>query len=73
MAQTDDMFQTPAAPDVGQSVWQPLADRMRPLAERFFALCDKFQVDRPQEWGDDIAATRQRIEKVLEMNASSAP
>ncbi len=50
-----------------------LADRMRPLAERFFALCDKFQVDRPQEWGADTAATRQRIEKVLQMNASTTP
>ncbi len=30
MAQTDDMFEAPRQLDADQSVWQPLADRMRP-------------------------------------------
>ena len=42
-----------------------LAQKMRPLAQRFFQLCDKFQVDRPQEWRDDTETTRQRIRGVL--------
>ena len=42
-----------------------VADKMRPLAKRFFGLCDKFQVDRAQESGEDIAGTRSRLKRVL--------
>jgi hypothetical protein len=54
---------------LGQGPVEPeLAERMRPLARRFFELCEKFEVDRPQESGADTAATRQRIRDVLGLN-----
>jgi hypothetical protein len=40
-------------------------EKMRPLARQFFQLCDKFEVDRPQEWREGMASTKQRIRKVL--------
>ncbi len=38
---------------------------MRPLAKRFFELCDQFAVDRAQEHREDIAGARSRIKKVF--------
>jgi hypothetical protein len=38
-----------------------LIQKMRPLARRFFELCDKYGIDRPQESGEDIPAARNRL------------
>jgi hypothetical protein len=46
-----------------------LIDRLRPLAKRFFELCEQYQVDRPQETGADIAGVRDRLRAVLGMGA----
>ena len=43
-----------------------LAERLRPVAKRFFELCAKFEVDRPQESGADTAATSERLNRVLQ-------
>ncbi len=42
-----------------------LIKRMKPLAKRFFQLCDQFGVDRPQESGEDIAGARDRLKRIL--------
>ena len=41
-----------------------LAKKMRPLAKRFFELCDKHGVDRHSE-GEDIAGPRNRLKKAF--------
>ena len=42
-----------------------VAEQMRPLAKRFFELCDKFAVDRPRESREDIAGARSRLKRVF--------
>ncbi|MDD4268046.1 MAG: DUF4838 domain-containing protein [Pirellulales bacterium] len=42
-----------------------VAEKLRPLARRFFELCDEFQVDRAQEWGEEIPQTRNRLKRVF--------
>jgi hypothetical protein len=43
----------------------PLAEKMRPLAKRFFMLCDQFAVDRARESREDIAVARGRLKRVF--------
>ena len=38
-----------------------LIEKMRPLAKRFFELCDKYGINRHQESREDIAAARKRL------------
>ncbi len=42
-----------------------VAEKLRPAAKRFLELCDKFQVDRAQEWGEEIPGTRSRLKKIF--------
>ena len=35
--------------------------KMRPLARRFFELCDKYRIDRHQESREDIAGAQKRL------------
>ncbi|MHB8901430.1 MAG: DUF4838 domain-containing protein [Thermoguttaceae bacterium] len=42
-----------------------VAEKLRPAAKRFLELCDQFQVDRAQEWGEDIPGTRARLKKIF--------
>jgi hypothetical protein len=56
-----------------EPIWYPrerplgaeMAQKMRPLAKRFFELCEKFEVDRPRESREDIADSRDRLKKVF--------
>jgi hypothetical protein len=51
---------------------QEQAAKMRPLARRFFELCEKHHVDRPQESGDDTAATKKRLAKLFDLSEGEA-
>lgn len=44
-----------------------MAVEMRPLAARFFNLCDKYNVDRPRESGEDTADAKRRLKRVFEL------
>ena len=63
-----------------EPIWyarEPLDDaqlitRMKPLAKRFFELCDKYGADRPQETGENIAAVRQRLSTVLGLKVDAS-
>ena len=44
-----------------------VAKRMRPLAKRFFELCDTYAVDRPRESREDIAGARNRLKRVFDL------
>ena len=47
-----------------------LAARMRPLAARFFELCEKYNVDRPRESGEDTGAAKARLQRVFGLAAN---
>ena len=50
----------------GNSALDPeVAKKMRPLAKRFFELCEKHAIDRPRESGEDVAGAKRRLEKAL--------
>ena len=56
-----------------EPVWYPgrqplkpeLIGQMRPLAKRFFELCDNYAVDRHRESREDVAAARRRLKKAF--------
>ncbi len=58
-----------------EPVWYPkkkplnpqLVKRMRPLAKRFFELCDKYGIDRPRESKEDIAGARKRLKTAFDI------
>ena len=56
-----------------EPVWYPrkrtldpeLIAEMRPLARRFFELCDRYAVDRPRESREDINGVRKRLKQAF--------
>ncbi len=49
-----------------------VAKQMKPLAKRFFELCDKYAVDRPRESREDTAAARSRLKRVFGLAESES-
>lgn len=49
-----------------------VAKQMRPLAKRFFELCETYAVDRPRESREDIAGARSRLKRVLGLAESES-
>jgi hypothetical protein len=49
----------------GEPLDRQLVEKSKPLAKRFFDLCDKYQVDRHRESGEDIAGARSRLKKAF--------
>ena len=50
-----------------------VAQKMRPLAKRFFELCDQFAVDRAQEHREDIAGARNRLNARIRFGGRRVP
>ncbi|MHC4181474.1 MAG: DUF4838 domain-containing protein, partial [Planctomycetota bacterium] len=48
-----------------KSVKPELIEKMRPLARRFFQICEEHGIDRHRESREDIAAARKRLKGVL--------
>ena len=42
-----------------------LIETMRPVARRFFALCEKYSIDRHRESREDVAAARTRLKRAF--------
>jgi hypothetical protein len=49
-----------------------MVERARPIAHRFFALCDEYQVDRYRETGEDVAAARLRLKQTFGLAADES-
>jgi hypothetical protein len=49
-----------------------MVEKARPIAQRFFALCDEYQVDRYRETGQDVAAASVRLNQTLGFAAEGA-
>jgi hypothetical protein len=63
-----------------EPVWYPdkgplgadLIENMRPLARRFFELCNEYAIDRHRESREDIVAARRRLKKAFGMAESES-
>ncbi len=49
----------------GKPLQPDMAKKMRPVAKRFFELCDKHRIDRHREHQGDVSAARRRLKKAF--------